>query len=131
MKHFYVLLALVGFGLVATAAQATNVTLKWAAVTACVDGSAAATNCPITNYRVNEGPASTGTFALKETVAASILSRVYDLTPGSTKCYSLNALAGTVVSDESTRVCATVPFLPPKAPQGVTVTVEITVSTPP
>lgn len=111
-------------------AHATNVTLNWPAVTTCADNSLAATNCPITNYKVNEGATQTGTFTLKETVAASILSRVYDLTPGTTKCFSLNALAGTVSSDESARVCATVPFLPPKAPQGLTVTVSVTVTTP-
>lgn len=130
MKHFLVLVLLVGFGLIATAAHATNVTLTWPAVTTCADNSPAATNCPISNYKINEGPTSTGTFSVRETVAASILSRVYDLTPGTTKCFSLNALTGTVSSDESTRVCATVPFLPPKAPQGLSVTVQVTVTTP-
>lgn len=121
------LLCLAGF---ATIAQATPVTLSWQAVTTCADGSSAATNCPVTNYKVNEGTSQTGSFTLKETVTASILSRLYDLQPGTTKCYSLYALAGTVSSEESTRVCATVPFLPPKAPQGVSVTVQVTVTTP-
>jgi hypothetical protein len=110
-------------------AHAGNLTLSYTAPTTCEDNSAIA-NCPTTGFEVSEGASQAGTYAVKETVAANVLSRTYlNIAPG-TRCYFVKTVSNTVKSAESIRVCADVPSLPPKAPQGITVKVEVTVSTP-
>jgi len=111
------------------AAYAGTVTLSWTAPTTCADGTSPTTDCPTTGYEISEGLSTTSAYAVKETVAATITSRTYSYSPG-VRCFSAKTVSVGLKSDESTRVCATVPSLPPKAPQGMTVTVAVTVSVP-
>jgi hypothetical protein len=116
-------------GIYSVPAYAGDVTLSYSAPTACENGSSIA-NCPITAYEVSEGSSQTGTFTVKELVAPNILSRTYvNLAPG-TRCYYVKTVSSTVKSAESVRVCADIPSLPPKAPSGISVKIEITVATP-
>jgi len=133
MKNRFGLLALLflvlPLAVFVTPVQAGSLTLSYTGPTTCEDGSVI-TNCPTTNFEVSEGASQTGTFTVKETVAPNVLSRTYaNLAPG-TRCYFVKTISNTVKSAESIRVCADVPSLPPKAPQGITVKVEVTVSTP-
>lgn len=110
-------------------AQAADVSLSWTAPTTCNDGSAL-TFCPTTGFEISEGASLTGIFAVKETVAATVVTRtVPNVVPG-TKCYFVKTVSNALKSAESNRSCVDVPSLPPKAPQGMTVTVTVTVSTP-
>lgn len=92
----------------------------------CADGSAVI-NCPVTGYEIGQGATQTGVFTVKETLAGNILTRTYaNLAPGQ-YCFLVKTLSGTEKSAESSRICATVPSIPPKAPQGLTVTVTVSV----
>jgi hypothetical protein len=133
MRVMKTLLAL-ALAFIALPTLAANVTLRWIPPTTCADGSAI-TGCPAAGFEISEGSSATGTMAIKENVGPGVTSITYqNIAPGTTKCYSLKTYTGSGVdrikSDESTRACVTVPLLPPKAPSGVTVTVEVTVSTP-
>jgi hypothetical protein len=128
MKHILVLAAL----LLTSAfipAFAGNVTLSWTAPTTCADGTSPLTECPTTGFEVSEGTSTTSSYTVKETVAANVTARTYSYSPG-VRCFSAKTLSGALKSDESTRVCVTVPSLPPKAPQGITVTVAVSVAVP-
>jgi hypothetical protein len=125
MRRLLILVAL----LAAPAAFAADVRLSWTAPTTCEDGSAL-TNCPTTGFEVSESAAATGQpWGVRETVAGTATTRTYVLPPGQ-RCFQLRTVAGTSKSGPSNTACADVPSLPPKAPQGVTVTVQVTVSTP-
>jgi hypothetical protein len=65
-----------------------------------------------------------------ETVAANVTSRTYQNVAPGKRCHSVKTISNAEKSAESTRACADVPSLPPKAPQGVVVTVTVQVSTP-
>lgn len=111
------------------AVHAGTVTVTWVAPTTCEDNSPVS-NCPTTGFEVLEGAAPTGTYAPRETVAANVVTRTYqNIAPGQ-RCFSVKTVSGEQRSAESTRACATVASLPPKAPAGITVTVQVTVSTP-
>lgn len=113
--------------LICVPAHAGDVKVSWTAPTTCADGSVI-TNCPTTGFEVLAGTSITGTLTTAETVAPSVTTRTYaNLGPG-TRCFALKTVSNSVKSDESTRACADVPSLPPKAPQGITVTVNVTVS---
>lgn len=129
MKHFTALLCLIPSLLIAVAAEAGTVTLSWTAPTTCADGTSPLTDCPTTGYEVSEGVAQTGTYTVKETVPATTTTRTYSYSPG-VRCFLAKTLSGSLKSDESTRVCTTVPSLPPKAPQGITVAITVAVSVP-
>lgn len=122
------LLAL-ALSLFAVAANAGTVTVSWTSPSTCEDGSALSF-CPTTGFEISEGTSLTGTFTVKETVAADITSRTYQNVGPGTRCYSGKTLSGDQKSAESTRACTNVASLPPKAPQGMTVTVTVTVETP-
>lgn len=123
-----VTLACIFLPLLAATAHAGNLTLSWALPTTCLDDSPLV-NCPTTGFEVNEGTSATGAFSPKETVSATTTSKVYTFAPG-VHCMSLRTLSGSQKSDESLRACATVPSLPPKAPQGITVVITVAVSVP-
>lgn len=128
MKRLFIALLMLCMG---GLAHAGDVVLTYQAPTAC-ENNAPISNCPLTGFEVSEGASQTGTFTIKELVAPTVLSRIYvNLAPG-TRCYFVKAVSNTAKSAESTRVCADIPSLPPKAPQGLTVTVkvEVTVATP-
>jgi hypothetical protein len=110
-------------------AYAGTVTLSWTAPTSCADGTSPLADCPTTGFEVSEGVAQTGTYTVKETVSAATTARTYSYSPG-VRCFSAKTISGSLKSDESTRVCATVPSLPPKAPQGMTVSVTVAVTVP-
>jgi hypothetical protein len=120
--------------LFAVSAHAGTVTLTWTHDAAtCADGSPAA-NCPLSGFEVSEGTSQTAPLAVKENVGPGARSQTWQNVAPGLRCWSLKALAGTgasqVKSDESMRACLTVPLLPPKAPQGITVKIEVTVTTP-
>jgi hypothetical protein len=123
---------LVGLVLLAlcSVASAATVKIEWAAPTVCSDGSAVS-NCATTGYEVHQGTSPTGTaYTLRETVASNVLTVTYtDIAPG-TRCFFLKTVSGVLKSGESTRACVTVPAPPPGVPQGVTVTVVVTIATP-
>lgn len=121
--------ALCALSVLTSVAHAGTLTLSWTGPVTCADGTSPLTDCPTTGFEVSEGTAQTGTYTVKETVAATTTSRTYSYSPG-IRCFSAKTLSGTLKSDESTRVCATVPSLPPKAPQGMTVTVAVSVTVP-
>lgn len=135
MKKLIVALVCIFLPLLAVTAHAGNVTVTWVQnTTTCEDGSPMAANCPLTGFQVSEG-ASADTLAVKENQGPGARSVTYqNIAAGTTKCYSLKAFTGTstapVLSGESTRACVTVPSVPPKAPTGLSVTVQVTVSTP-
>ncbi len=115
---------------VISVAHAGDVKLTYIPPSTCADGASPVTMCPTTGYEVSEGTSLSDTFTVKETVGPTVVSRTYTgLTPG-TRCYSVKTVSGTLKSDESTRACVDVPSLPPKAPSGITVTVQVTVSAP-
>lgn len=120
------LLALV-LSLAAVVTQAGTVTITYVPPTTCEDGSALS-NCPTTGFEILEGASATGTLSARETVGPTTTSRTYaNLSPG-TRCYAVKTVSNGIKSVESTRTCAEVPSLPPKAPSGITVKIEITVS---
>lgn len=127
-NHFLVLFCLIPLALLASSAMAGTVTLSWEAPTTCADGSPL-TECPTTGFEISDGLSTTSTYTVKETVAPTVTSRTYSYSPG-VRCFSARTISNALKSDESTRVCATVPSLPPKAPQGLTVTVAVTVTVP-
>lgn len=107
-------------------AYAGDVKLTWTAPDACADGSAL-TNCPTAGFEVSQGASETAPLTVKETVSAGTNQRTYaGLAPGK-YCYALRTVASNAAkSDSTTTVCATIPFLPPKAPQNFSVTVQVT-----
>jgi hypothetical protein len=110
-------------------AHSADVRLSWTAPTTCEDNSPI-TNCPITGFEVSEAATSTGpTWGIRETVAANVTSRTYQLPPGQ-RCFYVKTVSNSVKSAPSTVACADVPVVPPKAPTGITVTVVISVGTP-
>lgn len=115
--------------------HAADVKLAWTFDSAtCADGSPIA-NCPTAGFEISEASVLAGPYAIKENVGPGARSQTWTgIAAGTTKCFSMKTLVGTspnyLKSDESTRACITVPFIPPKAPQGITVTVQVTVSTP-
>lgn len=112
------------------ACYAGTVTVTWQPPTTCEDGSPVAM-CPTTGFEVLEGTSLTGTYTTRETVSATTTTKTYSgLVPGQ-RCYSLKTVAGALKSVESTRACADIPALPPKAPQGISVRVEVTVTSSP
>lgn len=122
-------LAILASLIIVSPAYAADVRLQWTPPTTCEDGSAT-TNCPTTGFEVSEAAAATGQpWGVRETVAATVTTRTYTLPPGQ-RCFQLRTVAGTVKSGPSNTACADVPSLPPKAPQGLTVTIQITVATP-
>lgn len=110
-------------------AHAGTVTVTWVPPTTCSDNSPAS-NCPTTGFEVLEGAAPTGTYTTRENVAATVTSRTYQNVAPGQRCFSVKTIAGDQRSEESVRACATVASLPPKAPTGITVTVQVTVATP-
>jgi hypothetical protein len=100
----------VALACLSVSAYAADVRLTWAAPTTCSDDSPLV-NCPTTGFEV------------------SVTDRIYQLPPG-TRCFYVKTLASGLKSDQSTVACVTVPVVPPRAPGGVTVTVQITVATP-
>jgi hypothetical protein len=109
-------------------ANAADVRLSWTAPTTCEDNSPI-TNCPISGYEVSEAASPTSTWGIRETVASTVTSRIYQIPPGQ-RCFSVKTVSGTVKSVPSTTACVDVPVLPPKAPTGIVVTVQVTVATP-
>jgi hypothetical protein len=115
--------------LLAVPAFAADVRLTWVLPTQCEDGSPIA-NCPITGIEVSESAAPSGQpWGVRETVSGTSTSRTYQIPPGQ-RCFSVKAISGNQKSEASTVACADVPALPPKAPTGITVTVQVTVATP-
>lgn len=129
------LLACIFLPLIAATAHAGTIVLTWQQDTAaCSDGSPMAANCPLAGFQINDG-ATVDSLALKENAGPGTRSMTYqNVAAGTTRCYSLKAFTGTsaapILSAESARSCVTVPFLPPKAPQGLTVTVQVTIVSP-
>lgn len=108
-------------------AHAGDVKLSWTSPLTCADNSPLV-NCPTTGYEVNSAPSETGALTAVETLAASALSKTYNgLVPGK-YCYAVKTVSNTQKSDPTPIACATVPSLPPKAPQGYSVTVVVTVT---
>lgn len=116
--------------LLAAPAFAADVRLTWEAPTLCEDNTPIV-NCPVTGYEISEAATPTGpTWGIRETVTSTVTSRIYQIPPGQ-RCFTLKSVSNTVKSEIPTPVaCVTVPVVPPKAPSGVTVTVQITVATP-
>jgi hypothetical protein len=109
------------------AVHAGTVTLTYVPPTTCEDGSALS-NCPTTAFEILESTSATGTMTTRETVGATITSRTYaNLAPGA-RCYAVKTVSNSVKSAESTRACVDVPSLPPKAPAGISVRIEVTVT---
>lgn len=120
---------LVFFALFPVLANAADVRVSWTPPTLCEDNSPIA-NCPTTGFEISESSAATGQpWGIRETVGATVTERIYQIPPG-TRCFYLKTLASGVKSAQSTVACVDVPVVPPKAPGGVTVTVQITVATP-
>jgi hypothetical protein len=119
----------VALACLSVSAYAADVRLTWAAPTTCSDDSPLV-NCPTTGFEVSESAAASGQpWGIRETVGATVTDRIYQLPPG-TRCFYVKTLASGLKSDQSTVACVTVPVVPPRAPGGVTVTVQITVATP-
>ena len=110
-------------------AHAGNVVVSWTPPTTCADGSAL-TNCPTTGFEISKGSTPTdAAYTAIETLSATTTSKTYtNVAPGQV-CFSLKTVSNGQKSAESTRACADVPSLPPKAPAGITVTVQVTVAT--
>lgn len=109
------------------AAYAGTVTISYIPPTTCEDGSAVS-NCPTTGFEILEGTSATGTLSARETVGPAITTRTYaNLAPG-TRCYAVKTVSNSLKSAESTRACADIPSLPPKAPAGISVRIEVTVT---
>lgn len=121
--------AIVLLALTPVFAHAGNLTLNYVAPTACADGSSI-TMCPTTGFELLGATSLTAASTTLETVAPTVTTRTWqNLTPG-TYCRSVKTVSNTQKSDESQKACADIPSLPPKAPSGITVTVNVTVSTP-
>lgn len=94
----------------------------------CADNVSPKSMCPTTGFEISKGLAATGAFTVLESVAPTVLSKRYsNLTPG-TYCYFVKTISNSEKSAESNRACADVPSLPPKAPQGMTIKIEVTVT---
>ena len=109
-------------------AHAGTLTLDYTQPTACADGSSL-TMCPTTGFEILGGTTPTGTYTTLETVGPTVTQRVYqNLTPG-TYCRTVKTVSNSQKSAEGLRACAEVPNLPPKAPAGISVTINLTVTT--
>jgi hypothetical protein len=101
----------------------------------CVDGSAAATNCPITGVEI-QWKVDSGAWSVKETWPASIttttITKKYTgVALGKTYCYrarNVIAAAVTLGSDLTVEACKSLPFISPRAPLGVTADATITLN---
>lgn len=128
MNRFFTFFALI-LTLFALPVSAATITLTWTAPTQCSDGSPVS-DCAVTGYEIHMGASATGTAYTKraESPAANATSQTLtNISPG-TRCFFMKALAGTLVSAESNRVCVTVPAIAPKAP---VLTITIAVANPP
>lgn len=126
MKRALPLVVLCVIGCLFSVAHAADIKIIWTAPTACADGSAL-TNCPISGYEISQGSSATGTFTVKDTVASGVLTKTYTQNPG-TYCYSLKTTSGTLKSDASIPVCATLTAPAPGTPGNVTLTCTIVVN---
>lgn len=108
--------------LVAAAAKAGTVTLNWIPPTTCDDGSAIATNCPTTGFKVYgaaQGQPKVLVWTAIKTDTSAVLSNVQ----AGTWCYDLTTLAGTKESTlHSNEVCKTIAAPGPNPPVLTTVT---------
>lgn len=129
MRHAVLLAAVLLAVFLAPFSYAGNVTVAWTLPTTCADGSSL-TQCPTTGVEVLKGATLTdASYATVETLGATATTKTYsNLSPGQV-CYSLKTVSNSQKSAESARSCVDVPSLPPKAPSGITVTVNVTVST--
>lgn len=110
-------------------ANAADVTVKYTAPITCGDSVSPLTDCPTTGFEISEGPSATGQFTIRQTVGPTVTSIVIaNVAAGTTRCYFAKTISNTLKSAESNRACVTVPFLPPKAPQGMTVTVVLSMT---
>lgn len=110
--------------------HAADLTVSYTVPTTCEDGSPL-TACPTTGFELSKGTALNSAYAVLETLAPTVTSKRYtNLTPG-TYCYYVKTVSNALKSADSNRACADVPFLPPKAPQGITVTIQVSIAGPP
>lgn len=130
MRTPHILLLAIALTLIASIARAGSVTLSYTPPTTCADGTSPLTDCPTTGFEISEATTVNGTYTVRETVGPTGTTRTYQGVSPGTRCYFVKTVSNDQKSAESTRACTTVPFLPPKAPQGITVKVEITVATP-
>jgi hypothetical protein len=129
MRHLIRVLSTLGLFLLTGLANAADVRISWTPSSTCDDGSVLS-NCPTTGIEVLTGASLTGTYTTVETLPATATAKTYTGVAPGTKCYSLKTVSNSLKSTESQRACVDVPFLPPKAPAGITVTVVVSVSGP-
>ena len=122
----------VAVGLATGPAAAGNVKVNWQHdQTSCADGSAP-TNCPTTGFEISEGT-TPQTLLVKGELEPTARTVTYqNIAAGQQRCYQLVAFSGPlkIRSVASNVACTTVPYLPAKAPQIISVTVTITVEPP-
>lgn len=116
-------------------ASATDVNLTWtfdSSLTAtCADGvSLASINCPATGFEaqlLTSTPPAVDVWSVSATIPSALRTfRLTNIAPGN-RCFRLRTQSNTVFSDPGSKVCADIKFLPPKAPQGMVITVIVTV----
>jgi hypothetical protein len=127
MKHILALLCLVGFGLVATAAHATDLRVTCTPSTKYDDGTSIPTSA-VNSFSLYGGLQGQAKVKLVPNSAACSFTRTSVAT--GTQEYYVTQTTNGIESVPSTLVSYVVTPPAPGAPSGVTVTVSITIATP-
>lgn len=126
MKYFICLILLTICGV----ANAGNVTITWqfdaSSTATCVDGTPAATNCPVQSFVVEQQTNNIWT-AKSPHLSGSLRSHTYTGIAAGRHCFRLKANSNGTLSAASNEVCLDVP---PSAPKAPTITVTIAVGSP-
>lgn len=105
-----------------------TITITQPDLSTCADGSPSATNCPLTGVEIQQKDDS-GTWVRKEVWGPTATTQKYTgYGLGKTYCFRARNQSGTVYSSFTDESCAAVPFISPRAPQGVTTKQEIKLS---
>lgn len=103
------------------AAEAQTATVSWTAPTKNTDGTSI--NAPLT-YNLYQGAQGTTPTKVQSSLATTTATVTAGLTPGTTQCFTVTALANGNESAQSASACAAIPFPTPGVPTQITVVVR-------
>lgn len=126
MKQIGIALILAAFSLVALAATPTA-NLSWTAVATDTNGNPLTGTVTYNVYQATQGTSACTAASLAKVqtgVTATTATVTAGLTPGSTQCFAVTAVANGVEGGQSNIATAAIPFPTPGAPSQLTVVVH-------